>query len=143
MEKASKYYTPGIEEFCVGFEYEYLASTHNTEWEKITASWEDLDLVFDDYEHEYDGKFHELYRVKYLDEQDIIDCGFVKSTGLYNLKCYNYRDCRIYPDFNEENHYFIKYLSGYFSDSEVQLFAGFIKNKHELKTVLKMIGVYE
>lgn len=72
----NKYYTPELSEFCIGFEYEYLASTQNTEWEKITASWEDLDIAFDEYEHEYDGKFHELYRVKYLDQQDIEECGF-------------------------------------------------------------------
>ena len=128
MEKENKYYEPEIEEFCVGFECEF----------------KDLSGNFVPMVHTKESiGFADTFRVKYLDEQDIIDCGFVKSTGLYDLKCYNYKDCRIYPDFNEENHYFIKYLSGYFSDSEVQLFAGFIKNKHELKTVLKMIGVYE
>jgi len=85
MEK-EKYYTPTIEEFHLGFEYEYLGSIKNDTWEKILTEQEDLSIMFDDFEHEMDGKFNELYRVKYLDREDIESLGFLKSDDIHHQK---------------------------------------------------------
>ena len=72
MEK-SKYYTPEIEEFCVGFELEFKSyDTNNKEqWDKRVigihsfqeSSYEQID-------------YKSNWRVKYLDGQDIESLGF-------------------------------------------------------------------
>ena len=70
MEK-NKYYTPEIEEFCVGFEYEttYLKSV----WTKEVLYQMDCGWFFESY---INDAVETEFRVKCLDEQDILDLGF-------------------------------------------------------------------
>ncbi len=64
-----KYYTPSIEEFHVGFEYEFF---HNNEWRKQTFS-----LI--------DGWPKDLKdsKVKYLDQEDIEGLQWNKEDGKF------------------------------------------------------------
>ena len=82
MEK-SKYYTPKIGEFCVGFECEMKNSSDPKyfEWEKCIFKDDFSCELSEDYCFEY--LFADLkegnIRVKYLDEQDILDLGWTKT----------------------------------------------------------------
>lgn len=75
-----KYYVPEIEEFCVGFEFEMKNSSHPEyfDWELCKAREDFSNELNKDYLFEYlSGDLKEGYiRVKYLDEQDILDLGF-------------------------------------------------------------------
>lgn len=161
MEKENKYYTPGIEEFCVGFEYESRAAGYGAEWIKETIyamfrdGWEsNIDDVLAMYE---DGG--DEFRVKYLDQQDIEDCGFGNKRksvwDWYELnKTFRMRSghhiSKIKLIHDRSNEFLevtdedicpnIK-IWGDFSGTDEVLFEGLVKNKTEFKKILKQIGV--
>lgn len=132
-----KYYTPTIEEFHIGFEYEE-ASTIPTylHWDK--ATWgKDPNVEF---EFLYSGIRDEHIRVKYLDKEDI------ESLGWVNRECAN--PDSIYQYFNigekslvytEGTHEVTIHLIEY--DWDTCVFHGFIKNKSELSKVMQMLSI--
>ncbi len=71
----NKYYTPSIEEFHIGFEYQYLASNPAEFFHTKLENW-----------HEFIGSDGEFYlpedikrgsiRVKYLDSEDLKELGY-------------------------------------------------------------------
>ena len=114
---------PEIEEFCVGFEFEFL---NNTEWKKhkfLCVS----EFTFDDI-----PELAKQSRVKYLDEQDILDLGFEYTNNDRDLVKDNIR-IRLYigKEFKIVN------VCIYMHDYTV--FKGEIKNINELKKILKQI----
>lgn len=130
-----KYYTPTIEEFHVGFEYEYkpiLAGLNNErgEWKKVTFDFIPLSHI----ELEYT-------RVKHLDREDIESLGFIL----------NVVDCGEDTQYNElgirrnkEGGYFgTFFLDDTHGEYNMQIFESFyrIKNKSELKRLLKQLGI--
>lgn len=147
----NKYYQPEIEEFHVGFEYESeeLSPCGSvTEMVKSIIK-EPQDIVnafnFDDW--------HSSVRVKFLDEQDILDLGFEKvgskwskvlgdTANLYVREEDNLMLAH-YPSINKvtiatrdysKNNITIK---GTWDDKQINLIT--VKNKSELKKVLKQI----
>lgn len=73
----SKYYTPEIEEFHVGFECEFKNSMQSNKWEKEICDVDTVSIAYNSFEHEdYKGEFANIFRVKYLDKEDIESLGF-------------------------------------------------------------------
>ena len=123
----SKYYTPSIEEFHVGFECETEHTNNNGVkfgWEKTTlqrpfASFNTMEI-----------------RVKYLDLEDIESFGFHKKAGwefvmpgpVQNYTLHYFEDYR----HNHPIHVFI---------GESMVFNGKIKNKSELKVLLNQLNI--
>ena len=119
-----KYYTPEIEEFHVGFEYEshvYNSSSKALFWLKA-----EMDLTFDYYISNT--------RVKYLDKEDIESFGFVFKGGDTHLT-YHYGGYAIThtPSNNKINIYC------YDGSEFVNVIT--IKNKSELKKLLKQLNI--
>jgi len=127
-----KYYTPDISEFHVGFEYQ-TSGNDGDDWHE--------ELILDKFELvqaiENDALY--IFRVKYLDRGDVESLGFehdqTTKDGSYfyngtliteNQWCINLKDLIIdIYDINGKSDF---------------RFTGVIKNKSELKRVLKMIG---
>ena len=155
----NKYYTPEIEEFHVGFEYEYQ-SYNKISWTNYIVTEEDLtssqmDLCASNgIEDVFDKLKTNGVRVKYLDKSDIESCGFslqgvpryndvsdiVEGYGLY----INDTD-DLYLHLIEGNRYAI-YLSHEYNEfsgnwEQVDLFNGIIKNLSELRKLLKQLGI--
>jgi len=146
--KENKYYTPEIEEFYVGFEYErFIPKSNSTEeecWEKLSMSINYLSL------EELDNEIIEKeIRVKYLDKEDIESFGF-KHEGGKLIK--NYKDYFIYKVDNHKQYnlsytYPNKILRidiedlNMFEESMNYLFQGTIKNKSEFKKLLKQLNI--
>jgi hypothetical protein len=139
FEEQTKYYTPTIEEFHVGFEYEeldpdYQGQSDGKQWKSIKLSKEGLISIATNW------KYFQEYRVKYLDREDIESLGFeYKRT----IKCLQFSDGMNSLAF---------YLNGtgsYNGINNIQitsfgksiLFRGLVKNKSELKRILKQIGI--
>lgn len=125
----NKYYTPTIEEFCVGFEYE---TRHKMTYQKaIVKTTTDLVLIERILQNE-DPSFG--IRVKKLDIDDIEDCGMG-----FRMDC-------IYAHINKDDVY-IEYsdledLSKQeirIYNSQDPLFKGLIKNKTELIKTLNRL----
>ncbi len=132
----NKYYTPKIEEFHVGFEFEVYEDYDvlpEKSWHKETYP---SDTVSQFYLNEG------LLRVKSLDQEDIESLGFEYSGN--NLVFDRFTSEKETP--NGFYYIFIhddiisiesKSKTGYFT---TDMFNGTIKNKSELKNILKMIG---
>jgi hypothetical protein len=119
----NKYYRPEYEEFFEGFEYEreepYLGV-----WDKC---------IFDgDTPKKHFEKYSEEFRVKYLDKEDIESLGFIQGKLPYQY----FKDTYRLVDLGD-NKYSISQPNLY-DDTD---FRGIIKNKSELKKVLKMLEI--
>jgi hypothetical protein len=135
----NKYYTPTIDEFHVGFRYEgYSSSTvcENKEW---VHHWEPR--IFKDGHLIYPGHgdflIAENTRVKYLDESDIEELGWVrdeKDDRNAHISFYFKADISFRLFFYKET------LRVAIEDLiEYCLFLGKIKNYNELRKVMKML----
>lgn len=145
MEEQSKYYTPSIEEFCVGLEYE-----------AIPKEGKPVKCVFPKYPRAgIDWGTNNVYeilerglntRVKYLDEEDIEELGWKKCEN-YDRE---YGSLITYSIYNNDEEY-IAILSVY-QDKKIRIaggtnhprflfFYGIIKNKSELKRLMKQLGI--
>jgi hypothetical protein len=124
MDEIGKYYTPEIEEFHVGFEYEQVM---DAVWEKCEMHLLDLGRV--------NGRLSSL-RVKHLDREDIKSLGFKHYNGLIYRKG-NYE---ILHNFNLrlKNSITVRERIG---DKWIDLAIFPAKNKSELKRILKQIGI--
>ena len=150
MEKldvsVNKYYTPTIDEFCVGFRFEVLNNAI-WEWQHMNAS-RLQEINFDD-----NTDNMSKYRVKYLDKTDIESLGFVdihKGTDRSSIdRCYKYQLRKIVSNKYEPiPTYRILCNLHYYPDKPGIIYIGGlcdfnIKNKSELVKLLKMLGINE
>lgn len=144
MEESNKYYQPQLEEFCVGLEFEVL---NKGVWVKDTFNCSSqFGFTFDDL-----PELRNISRVKLLDFQDIIDCGFIKVANdpvrqkWINALSFEGNDCRIelFPYIEG----IPKQLRGVVTVFTTLNYGGCIKfhgkvkNKQELRTILRQVGV--
>lgn len=143
----TKYYQPELWEFHIGFEYLRVIEMDDDDqfiWEdKIfpeeglcTGSIDAPELVELYYNKYLDGSV----RVKYLDKEDIESLGFKVYEG---DGCY-YKDWML--DWYPEKDYLLKLYKKVDNipgeEPYEYYFQGIIKNKSELKRILKQVGIY-
>jgi len=130
-----KYYTPSVEEFHIGFEYEWL--DEDKTWKKESTPTE---ISVKGYNDQTYG-----LRVKYLDKEDIESLGFKEIHLKWHFaKVIDNDTYMIDPYFHmvpseRENLVRILRVDPESYARETVLFSGDIKNKSELKQVLKML----
>ena len=131
----NKYYTPELEEFHIGFEYEWL-DEHNI-WHKEETP---LEITKEGFKDQTYG-----LRVKYLDKEDIESLGWVYNylTKDFELSIQGRTDTSIFEywltleDFNSTKGYRLT-IDG--EDNE-NSFNGVIKNKSQLKKLMKQLNI--
>jgi len=148
----NKYYTPELEEFRVGFEYEY-----NNTWggfsKRIVTEENLMDKLINIGSGNDRVPFNYNWRVKYLDKQDIESLGF----GNYKRAvCHWYKMEGHFKDgfgaygkwskirllhCKDLNTIKIKAFEHSWDEEETVLFQGKIKNKSELKKLLKQLNI--
>lgn len=162
----NKYYTPDISEFYVGFEYEHeeLMKSDDNPNDKNGKHWSNATIktICADNSVPYDYTSLECvskldtvfvrntFRVKYLDKEDIESFGFINIKNYYNsLNFQNIVNDFLFYEIDydvESNKLTIERYELAGNDASnndyscFTLFSGVIKNKSELKQVLKMIG---
>lgn len=161
----NKYYTPDLEEFHPGFEFEYKPRVRNgiTAYIEKRFEYKDhwLEWVFGT--EEYD--FYEILnsrvgpnsivdireylkdkaiKIKYLDQEDIVSLGWEKlREDTFEMKLPEYRgltDVLVHLVLRKTLLICVGDSESPYSDWRT-LFTGTIKNKSELKKVMKMIGI--
>jgi hypothetical protein len=151
MEKSelnSKYYTPTIDEFHVGFEYEWNGWKEKGIFGKCQV--EDI-YYFDELR---DDLFYGEVRVKYLDREDIESLRHKNNDGFttfFKVRSEDDNEIVFQTYWVEEDQYLdeeyiywdIKYNRIKITHKSKTLFWGKIKNKSELKVLLKQLGIYE
>jgi hypothetical protein len=129
MKEENKYYTPEIEEFHVGFEYEEKPKG-SIEYAYTPNVWIK--------EYHLKHLFTRITpRVKHLDREDIesLGCEYFREEYPYAI----YKRGFVYVFFREEmpNNVIVSYdIDGYKS----QIFNGTVKNKSQLRNLFKMLG---
>jgi hypothetical protein len=145
----NKYYTPELEEFHSGFEFEYIhpISEYDKENEWTSHNWEArLATLTINADCISIGGFTikpNKIRVKILDREDIESLGWdydLDST----VRC-EYKDYMLY-NFNNSNIFTIKAKRGFVKYGQAFvgfdiLFEGVIKNKSELKKLMKQLNI--
>ena len=150
-----KYYTPDISEFHFGFEYE-TANPYESKWVKVIVNGE-YDTVGDLNLYIPTGQ---SLKVKYLDKEDIESLDWEYTNNIQDKNVLKFRkwndyykleDAEIMGDSSDYIYYdFLNYNiktkeliihnNEEFGDY-YQIFEGAIKNKSELKILLKQIGI--
>lgn len=134
----SKYYTPEIEEFHVGFEYELRVAGGGDRFVKEELHNFDFDLFLNNLYRDNEEEFN--LRVKHLDREDIESLGFKLLKEDLNGKAFIHKiNVELQIWWSSKGTIDIDNGMSY-SDCRTY-FYGTIKNKSELKRVLKMIGI--
>jgi len=164
----AKYYTPSIEEFHVGFEYEQRREIWNPAypgikvleyiWEPVIGSlssekgglYQFLEGINPDRKEKHYrftdgplgyGAYSNMVRVKYLDKTDIEELGFEESLDEPDEWFWKFKgniDIQLYFDDKHRNKNQGIGITIY--DDKI-IFSGYIKNKSELKVLLKQLGI--
>jgi len=138
-----KYYTPDKKEFYIGFEFEsnYVLFNQKLTWKKIILN-NSHNWFWDSYDED---AVETEFRVKYLDREDIESLGwkdtknkgmaerneeflFTKSHAILKGDKYKLKYCSIIPSVQINN-------------EGAKLFNGMIKNKSELKILMKQLFI--
>ena len=147
MKEDNKYYTPAIEEFHVGFEYETLEGDEWITWkhhylgDKYVEYSEinripSLDLI----KYHLEGPFDSM-RVKYLDRADIEIEGYSLSEVKYlHGKVVEHVKGATHIAYDPETH-LMRIHNGLDMEENEQYFKGTIKNKNEFKKLLTQLGI--
>lgn len=156
----NKYYTPSIEEFHVGFEYEMKATfgdgTVKTKEQYDNAEWIKQEYTLRSFpyvDRTMTGKNSEslpsAIRVKYLDKADIEELGFKHIGGkllsdvLQEFKWFNGRYW-VYLTYTKFTNRCVLTIKTSVEDESVKTLVVHsigIKNKSELKRLLKQLGI--
>lgn len=145
----SKYYTPDISEFFVGFEYEQLVQEKDyfKGWEYRTFTIEKFKGFAENYKEILSRN---LLRVKYLDSSDIEELGYFMVMGSKQLEQYANGDNSLFLVYYRLEHKIsIAKIVKRDSDLNMPIIEDknfivrdiIIKNKSELIKVLKMLQV--
>ena len=144
MERKNNYYTPKIEEFYSGFEYEYLLTGSKNG--KDAYEWIKSNEFSNDYPYNANPHYEvqrrcdiEEVRVKYLDREDIESFGFIEC-GQEEYEFIGHTDLWVIKKLYHEN---IKNFYRINNKDNCQIMFIQIKNKSELKKLLIQLGIYE
>lgn len=143
MEK-SKYYIPEMDEFHYGFEYEILMPTGG--YRKTVFGVESPpNPELDEFENDDLMKVaHAIARVKILDSEDLQELGWEpKGTGWYNLKvvpgALGYWTHVMFHQWGDDSPIIAYRGKPETAIEEQHLFVGNIRNKSELKKLMKQL----
>lgn len=159
MQEEKKYYTPTIEEFHVGFEYEYKSedgkystfANSKGEWIKKTFENEaeygmeeltEFQSIESALQNEY--KRYGDVRVKYLDKEDIEALGWEKQLDRVNIQPPIFYWKKIGSSWYRLTIHSPEEFSIWHTENTSHLsciFQGTIKNKSRLKLVMEMVGI--
>lgn len=131
-----KYYTPELEEFHYGFEYQiYEDFDHFPEKSWINQTYGTNGTNPEEMGYVPDKK--ESIRVKHLDQEDIESFGFkyIKKGWLYDYKVFRYNGIELY--FRGDGSMLISPGLGRPS----VIFEGTVKNKSEFSRLLRQLGI--
>lgn len=127
----NKYYTPSIEEFHAGFEYEmyngyrWITQEFPNPWfrDSVMGGFKTLEKALE----------NNFIRAKYIDQQDIESLGWEHDIEeWYSLGDFSLCHCPELTTISDD--------SGWYEQNRV-FFQGTIRNKSELKQIMHMTGI--
>jgi hypothetical protein len=144
-ETNNKFYTPSIEEFKIGFEYQLgrLSGYDGIPEEDYEKCWNKM--IFDERLSINDIKQliqEKAIRVRYLDSSDIESLGYSYYARDYFLRYFGFKNNdNIMIELHGNYKVIIKKIYSNDSTDNKTLFEGVIKNINELKVLLTQLGI--
>lgn len=141
MENDKKYYIPSIEELCIGFEHEFLATKPKEFFPDIIKNVHDLINVVEE-----SILNPERFRVKYLDKEDIEStCFFFEKNQFGVNDIYEYSDKYVnkYQLTHNIERGYINIQLCEAKPMPIWIFQGKVKNRAELKKIIQQLGINE
>lgn len=134
----NKYYTPDLEEFCSGFEYEEWVESYPEGFWTSTYVYGEASHSTPSLQSLRNLIKTENIRTKFLDQSDIESFGF-KCTGVHVDE--------LEFELDEESFLTLD-VDGYmriadYGEGDVTRFSGVIKNKTEFRKLLKQLNIIE
>lgn len=136
-----KYYTPEIEEYHVGFEYYWRNSDGYTQDELIPNTIKNVEQIID-----IQNPIYEI-KVKALDREDIESLGWVLDSCVEGECFYEHKSSNMTSQYDwglimrEKEETVEIYDRNKRPDSLPLGFYGIIRNKSELKMIMRMVGI--
>ena len=132
----NKYYTPEIEEFHVGFEFEskYVLFSSEREWSKAVLN-EDTNWFWQEYDED---AIETEFRVKYLDREDIESLGWKFEQTAHGADHFGKGTHKLADGRDGKIKIFATNIRG----GIVCIFMGTLRNKSELINLLKQLGLW-
>lgn len=127
-----EYYTPAIEEFHVGFNYEILLK--DGDW--VAYYFDENNRLLDICDDLNEGKI----RVAYLDREDIESCGWTKQSTTPNSINFTIKKTDLFLSFFTDSKEII-IDNGCTHESLNTFFQGTIRNISELKKLMKQLNI--
>ena len=142
MKEDKKYYTPSIDEFYIGFGYERIHELkhYNDTWKSVEVTHKDNTFM-----RFVDDLQDNRLRIKYLDKEDIESLGWDSSPDEPDEWYWSLRgnmDIQLYYDDKTRIATYDGIGVTIYMDTSI-LFNGYIKNKSELKKLMKQLGIDE
>jgi hypothetical protein len=135
MKNQNKYYTPELNEFYVGFEYEIQHTDPPFKWQSEILNEDQLDWAA------LSVTEMGIFRIKYLDKDDIIECGFEEISKFKYSKLRGKKH-KIIIDYGEmESHCFITQETINNENNYIVLFNGYLSNKSEFKKLIEKLTI--
>lgn len=133
----NKYYKPSLDELHIGFEFERLIKMKGGTMVPIEERCEvwDKEIINQHNLVQILTEWPNIIRVKYLDSEDIKSLGFTSDPS--GERYFEFKWYQLYVDIHQDFNITI------YNDNPIIVFQGRVKNKSELKRILKMIGVME
>lgn len=160
MNTDNEYYTPSIEEFHPGFEYEFLEDIREVDpsqkpahkfhvfMKKVGERWVKDIVRTEDSLEKYDELIRfKCVRVKRLSHECILECGWevVKSKNQYGTRFYiTGRRSPYVIRITNGGHVLIvrnQYDQDGKYESDEAVFEGKLQNINELRTIMKQVGI--
>ncbi len=138
----SKYYVPVLDDFHVTFEYECLSDGKYKKINNFTNAYDYEDSPIYGLQKDLDkGNI----RVKFLDREDLESLGWVNATNFQDGIFFSKGDRLLFFNFKTHRLCITESIGGLILVGEtkntVYLFNGTIRNKSELKVLLKQLGL--
>lgn len=137
-----KYYTPTLEEIHVGLECEWQSKIRGEAWNKQVFDVDLVSIAYDTLEHDdIEEPFSDQFRIKYLDENDLIELGWEFDSvveGDYFYVRGNMIEGNYFLTTQDYRFFYINPGAGVKKDES---FVGQVKNKTEMKKLMEMLNI--
>jgi hypothetical protein len=132
----NKYFTPDIEDFCIGYEYEtiYLKSV----WTKENLSIMDAGWFFESY---HNDAIPTEFRVPYLTKEQIEAEGWIKAKAPIVTINHDFYEIPYIKDNFRVDYNFRNNLINIIENNGKNLFYGKCKDINTFRKIIKLLGI--
>ena len=144
----NKYFTPDIEDLCIGYECELLMNTNVSIINPTSNAPEFKPFIFEKNKIELLIELHDSIRVPYLTKEQIEAEGWYKVNDSYPIQTFKHSvNVDVEIIYNYETHYLFITIPGTivfvdpYINYKANLFSGNCKDINTFRKIIKLLGI--